>query len=559
MSVLDINIDEFKKLFDIARDVANVGYWEWDIKTNEVFWSKEKIDIYGEDRDEFEPSFEKFLAVIDEETKKKVLQEIDDVLSLKKDYYDLRHKIQLKTGKEVWVHEKAFLTFSKEKEPLKLIGIVYNITNEVLVLKRLKENLKHASYLENYDKLTNLRNRDSLHKLLDDYQEKSQDFWFIFLDIDNFKTINNIYGHLFGDLLLEKFSTILKEIFEDKSIYRYSSDEFVVIDLDDDINFKIIEFQNRLSSYIELDSKKLKVSACIGIARYPDNAKDTQECIKNAACALNLAKKSGRNKVLYYDSFMSNEILQKQILGENIQFAIDNDEFIPYFQPKVDSSRDVIVGFESLIRWNHDGEILPPGVFLDVAIENKLIGKLDVIMLEKSLQQLKEWHDSGLKTKVSVNFTDSDLQSSKILDIFQNYSQYLPYLVVEITETELLNLNMTNISRLKYMKNLGIKISLDDFGTGYSSLQYLHELPIDELKIDKSFIDLIPGNKKEEQLVKIIHSIVETFELDCVVEGVENIKQIEFLNNIGLDIIQGYFYYKPMDAIAATELLQTKG
>jgi len=557
MAIKNINIDEFKILFEMATDVANIGYWEWNIQTNDVFWSRQKIEIYGEDSKNFKPTFEKFLAVIDASTKERVLKEIDDVLSKKKSYYDLQHQIRLNTGKVAWVHEKAFVTYNNNGKPLRMLGIVYDITDKILTLEKLKISQQYSSFLSSHDQLTSLLNKNSLLENLHKILQESDPFSILFLDIDNFRIINNTYGHLFGDIVLQKVAYMLKELVGDNNCYRYSADEFVIIiDHASTLQQTLELIRTTFQKPISLSGNLLRIGFCIGISSYPKNAKDIQELIRDANTALLLAKTQGKEQILSYKSYMSDEISKQHLLLEALKDSIKEELFIPYYQPKVNALNKEIVSFESLVRWQSHGEAIPPNFFLHLATENGLINAIDHIMLKKSLAQLKSWHTNGYKISISVNFTNGDFNSIAIYKTLQEYREYLEFLTIEVTESELLNLSDEDLNHINEIKKLGIKLSLDDFGTGYSSLQYIHKLPLDELKIDKAFVDRIPGSSKDEDLVKIIKSIADTFKLSCVVEGVENEEQKEFFKNLNLTTIQGYFYSKPLTAEDATKVLK---
>ncbi|WP_152183541.1 bifunctional diguanylate cyclase/phosphodiesterase [Sulfurimonas indica] len=557
MAIQDINIDEFRTLFDMATDVAHVGYWEWDIQTNDVLWSRQKIEIYGEDSETFKPAFEKFLTVIDDETKERVLKEIDDVLNQKKKYYDLQHKIKLKNGKVAWVHEKAFVIYSDEGQPLRMIGIVYDITDKILTLEKLKISQEHTSFLKSHDQLTSLLNKNSLLKNLEAMSSESERFSILFLDIDNFRIINNTYGHLFGDIVLQKVGHMLQNTTCNNHCYRYSADEFVIIvNSECDLQKTLKNIKMTFSKPVSISGNLLRIGFCIGISSYPKNSTDIQELIKDANTALLLAKTQGKEQILFYESYMSDEISKQHLLLEALKDSIKEELFLPYYQPKVNSLTKEVVSFESLVRWESHGKVIPPSFFLHLARENNLINEIDLIMLKKSLAQLKIWHENGHKISISVNFTNDDFNSIAIYKVLQEYQEHLEYLTIEVTESELMNLSDEDLQHLNELKKLGVKLSLDDFGTGYSSLQYIHKLPLDELKIDKAFVDRIPGSSKDEDLVKIIKSIADTFKLSCIVEGVENEEQKEFFKKLNLTTIQGYFYSKPLTQEEATRVLE---
>ena len=294
----------------------------------------------------------------------------------------------------------------------------------------------------------------------------------------------------------------------------------------------------------------------MGVCSYPGKAQNARDMVKNANSALALAKSDRKGRVLFYEEYMSNYIAQKRKILDSLNDAVKDEKFTLFYQPKVDCVKGEIIGFEALVRWrNEDGDLISPGLFLPIAQKYGLMGKIDFIVLKKALAELKRWHERGFKITLSVNFNMSDFENRDILVLLEE-ADLLEFVTVEITENELMACSEKDMAILEWLKQLGLKISLDDFGTGYSSLRYIHKLPIDELKIDRAFVEHIPGDPKDEAMVQIIKSIVETFGLGCVVEGVERREQKEFFKKIGLTTIQGFYYGKPVDAKEATLLLE---
>ena len=557
MSIENITAEEFSKLFDLATDVASIGYWEWDIRTNEVLWSRQKIEIYGEDADDFQPTFEKFLTVIDQETRQRVMQEIELVLKGEKQYYDLQHEIALKNGKHAWVHEKAFVIRNEDQEPVRMIGIVRDITDDVKREEKLTFSTHYVSYLEEYDQLTGLKNKNLLFSDLRKIMDADSSLYLLFLDIDNFRTLNNSYGHLFGDRLLRSIASKLSSLVGCIRVYRYGADEFAIIveETCDNLEKVLSTIERIFSVPLIISGVSVQVRFSTGIAHFPQDTTDLQTLVKNANIALQVAKSDYTSSVVAYDNKMSEVLAQQQMIFENLEIAVRNESFIPYFQPKVNSETEKIVSFEALARWEIENAVIAPAFFLSIAKEKNLISEIDRIILKKTLAQLQLWHELGYEVEVSVNFTSKDFQNKGILALLDEYTSYLSYLTIEITENDMMNIEPQLLSAINAYRKKGIRISLDDFGTGYSSLHYLHSLPIDELKIDKLFVDGIPYNKNDADLVRIIKSIVDTFSFDCVVEGVEKAEQKAFFQDLGLNIIQGYIYARPMEGEAATILL----
>jgi len=358
-------------------------------------------------------------------------------------------------------------------------------------------------------------------------------------------------------MVIKRVGELLKQIAGSGYLYRYGGDEFVI--LYDGTEAETRTLTEKIESFFEKNvlilGKSLLITLSIGVCNYPKCARSAKDIVKNANSALAVAKSSGRSMVLFYEEYMGDLIARKRSVMDALSGAVNEEEFIVHYQPKVDSLEGKVLGFEALVRWrNEKGELIQPALFLPIAQEYGLMGKIDYIVLKKALAQLKEWHAMGFEISLSVNFNISDFEDRRILELLKE-ADLLSYVTIEITESELMACTQKELDFIEELKKLGLKISLDDFGTGYSSLRYIHKLPIDEMKIDRAFVENIPGDAKDEALVTIMKSIVDTFRLGCVVEGVERVEQKDFFQSLGLTTIQGYLYGKPMDEGEATQML----
>ncbi len=555
---LDISHEELQQLFELAQDVAHVGYWEWDTRSNAVHWSRQKIEIYGENSADFEPSFEKFLAVIDDRTRERVMAEIQAVLNGEKPFYDLQHQIRLRNGRKAWVHEKAFLTRDDEGRPLKLMGIVYDVTDKMLMLEELKDLESSQAWLKTHDALTGLLNREALEQRLTEATSREEAFVLVFVDLDDFKTINNAYGHLFGDVVLKRVGEALHRLLPEQA-FRYGADEFVLLLRPDEYDGIQRQLQRLFRKPATIIGNRISLAYACGSARFPSDGRSPAELIKNANSALTLAKQSNHERQLAFQPYMSELFSAERKTLDALHQALEEDAFQVYYQPKVDVARRVIVGFEALVRWQGpDGGLIPPTVFLPVAERHDLLHRIDHLVLKRAVKQLAQWNETGHRLQMSVNFTGRDFHHhDNMAWLLEEVAPELQQqLVMEITENELMQCDTSQLEVIHRLKAQGLKLSLDDFGTGYSSLRYLHQLPIDQLKIDRSFVRNLPGDRKDEQLVEIIRHIVQQFGLECVVEGIETEAQQAFFRHLGLNLMQGYLFSKPLPADQATVMLQ---
>ena len=312
---------------------------------------------------------------------------------------------------------------------------------------------------------------------------------------------------------------------------------------------------------ISIANTDLFVTFSIGISNFPQDGDTPTILLRNADTAMYKAKELGKNQYQFYNQEMTELAIQRAEIEHDLRLALENGELIPYFQPKFNALTNKIIGMEALIRWEHPIKgLIPPNDFITIAEEIGLIIPIDKFMMQKSIQIVQEWQKEGLDTGViSLNLSIKQLEKEDCIDTLKNlltsFSLIPEMLELEITENQIMNNPEISITILQEIRNLGIGISVDDFGTGYSSLSYLKRLPINKLKIDKSFIDDLPDDKDDVAITKAIIALAESLGLDLIAEGVETKEQLEFLVSKGCNIIQGYYYSKPLPAHAYRELL----
>jgi len=443
---------------------------------------------------------------------------------------------------------KEFLI--KELESIRYsLGVTFN---------RLENEQKELYKLSTKDTLSGLYNRlslfDNLSQLIAKAKRERKEFAVLFMDLDNFKDINDYLGHDVGDDILKYISSILlKSVRENDFVSRIGGDEFVVILPEFESNIKIVEIAQRIieniSKPIEKESEVLYVSASVGIVIYPKDGENVAELIKNADIAMYKAKELGKNQFHFFTEELHNNIEQKISIQNAMKDALEKGYFELYYQPKVDIKEDKIVSCEALVRWNDPKKgVIAPDLFIQIAEENGFIIKLGEWVMKEGAKQIKKWHNTELHDlKVSLNvsayqfydpkFYDKVLQATKQIDISK--------FDLEITESAFLKDTNKNIKTIEQIKDIGISLSLDDFGTGFSSLSYLRQIPVDTLKIDKSFIDAY-NEINGESFIALIVNIGKILGLNIVAEGVESKKQLDFLKEIGCSQVQGYYYSKPL-------------
>ena len=405
------------------------------------------------------------------------------------------------------------------------------------------------------DHLTRLGNKNYLikeiQKLINENNEK---FCVVFLDLDNFKELNDFYGHSIGDeLIIEVSETLKKFIKQDEVLTRIGGDEFVLVLKECELN----NIKKRINFLLQLlnqqwviREQELTTSASIGVTIYPDDGNSSEELLKNADIAMYEAKKHGKNDFVIFNNKVKQDIDKMFILKNKLKKAIENNEFELYFQPKLDIN-EKIIGCEALIRWNSEDGVVSPALFIPLAEKSGLIYEIGKWVIFEAFKQVKKWEENKYLKNLSIAFNVSVVQMKHehflidIEDAIETVNPNIANLDMEITESVFMANKQKSIHLLTLIRDMGFRIDLDDFGTGYSSLSVLKEFHIDVLKIDKSFIDEITYDQGKIY-VKTIIDMAKNLHIKTVAEGVETKEQVDILKELGIDIFQGYYFAKPL-------------
>jgi cyclic di-GMP phosphodiesterase Gmr len=441
-----------------------------------------------------------------------------------------------------------------------------DVTEELRARDRLVE-------LANTDVLTGLLNRHAIDVHIKQVlgQENPSPFGLIFLDLDNFKTVNDHYGHITGDGLINKVAERLGQcIGSNDVVARLGGDEFVIFVADASRHVletaaeKIIE---RMKAPFTLNCAEVYSSCSIGIALYPEHGKTVEELIRSADTAMYAAKSDGKRTYRIFTEEMNRKISEYMWLDTNLRRALEENQFELYYQPKIALSSGKVESVEALIRWNHpERGMVSPGVFIPYAEESGLIVPLGRWVMETAAKQAGVWKRQGLNVRVAINLSARQLQVPTILEDFTRAilsNDLTPSMVdLELTESCLVADERLAHYLIRMFRELGAQVHLDDFGTGYSSLSQLSRLPLDVLKLDGSFIKSIHLDAKARALVRSMVAVGHELNLKIVAECVETEEQMEFLRNIGVDFVQGHLFGKPMKVSDFNQWLagsETKG
>ncbi|MDF2589874.1 MAG: diguanylate cyclase/phosphodiesterase [Anaerocolumna sp.] len=433
-------------------------------------------------------------------------------------------------------------------------------------LKKSQDKVKKLAYT---DYLTELPNRLAFTEMLDSVMLTLRNEEVVALmdvDLDNFKNINDTLGHSYGDeLLIDVTHRLRQAIDENDYLARVGGDEFVVLtqNLNDigEYESKIKKIQKTFDYPFVLAMKEYFITVSIGITLAPKDGKTTQMLIKNADSAMYAAKENGKNTFVYFNDSINEKLMEKIQTQSELRKAIENQEFVVYYQPQINLETDKIVGFEALIRWQHPTKgIISPGEFISLAEETGLIVPIGNWVLKQACLQLRHWEDLGFTDLVmAVNISVRQFKDKEFIHMVQDVIEETginpKQLELEITESIALDDIDYSVTIIRKLKDLGVAFSLDDFGTGYSSMNYLKRLPVNNLKIDKSFVDSVLDNRSDQSIVQTIITLAQTLDLIVIAEGVEKNEQEQFLKTVKCDKAQGYLYSKPVPKEAAEQLL----
>lgn len=515
---------------------------------------KDLVIFYGNNKETLGYDDE-FIIMTFDEVKKYVHKDYIDTLvqDLRQNTEEIEIKLINNSGKEHWVSVKGFSKIDSEGNLLEFEGYIHNITNE-------KEAKLMLEYVSSYDEVTGLNNskhfKSIIENILKNLMLLESRGALILINIDNFKFINDTYGHNYGDIFLKKFSDDLKKIFNFNEILcRFGGDEFLLfipyIDNFKDIKGIIRKIKGILKFPYNINGKKIFTSASIGITVFPDDGENFEVLLQNADVAMYRAKSNGKNQWQIFNSNIYREIKRIYSIQRGLRTALENNEMFVVFQPKVRLSDDEVNGFEALLRWKGcEIGIVSPGEFIPVAESTRLIIPIGKFVLREVFKKVKYLLLQGYDNfKIAVNLSEIQLREGDLVEylnsLIDEFEVSPRYIEIEITESMIMKSVDRNIEYLLELKKLGASIALDDFGTGYSSFNHLTKLPIDVLKLDRSFVvDMIDNHKSRyviENMIQLSHKLGIT----VVAEGVEEKEQVEYLKSIECDTIQGYYYSKP--------------
>ncbi|HDR2751642.1 MULTISPECIES: cyclic di-GMP phosphodiesterase [Enterobacter] len=467
--------------------------------------------------------------------------------------YEVERWIKTRKGQRLFLFRNKFVHSGSGKNEIYLICSGTDITEE----RRAQERLR---VLANTDTITGLPNRNAIHELISDAIEARGEtqVGVVYLDLDNFKKVNDAYGHMFGDQLLQAVALAILSCLDDGQILaRLGGDEFIVLATDTSqgtLEAMASRILTRLRQPFRIGLIEIYTGCSLGIALAPQHGIDRESVIRNADTAMYTAKESGRGKFCVFSPEMNQRVFEYLWLDTNLRKALDNDQLLIHYQPKM-TWRGEIRSLEALVRWQSpERGLIPPLEFISYAEESGLIVPLGRWVMLDVVRQVAKWRDKGINLRVAVNVSARQLADQTIFsDLKQALKdlnfEYCP-IDVELTESCLIENEELALSVIQQFSQLGAQIHLDDFGTGYSSLSQLARFPIDAIKLDQSFVRDIHKQSISQSLVRAIVAVAQALNLQVIAEGVESAKEDAFLTKNGVNERQGYLFAKPMPAAA---------
>lgn len=566
---------DVKEQLEYAINGTKDGLWDWNLQTNEVYFSIPWKEMLGYKDDELSNSVETWEKIMHPDDLAQVKQDVAFSHEVPGRLYENIHRLRHKNGNWVWILTRGQTIFNKEGKAIRMVGFHTDITKQKeleYTLEKQNEELRQAEekyiikqeelhFQANHDALTGLPNRllfnDRLIQSIEKAKRKKLKFALLFIDLDHFKEINDSLGHDIGDEILKTVTSRLRASKRDEdTLARLGGDEFTII-LEDlhhiqDASLVASKILKSLSQPMNVNDNVLYVSSSIGISLYPDDGKSAQSLLKFADSAMYKAKEEGRNNFQYYNTTLTELAFERVLMETSLRTGLKNNEFVVYYQAQVNGNTDAIIGMEALVRWQHPTMgLVYPDKFIPLAESTGLIIELDRYVMKMAMRQVSEWYKQGFNPGVlSINLSVKQLQKDDFITMFKELIEETnckyEWIALEVTEGQVMTRPEEAVTILQAISDTGIEIAIDDFGTGYSSLAYLKRLPIDKLKIDKVFVKDLPNDEEDVGITEAVIALAKSLNLKVIAEGVETQEQKDFLVENGCENIQGYYYSKPI-------------
>ncbi len=553
-------LDISEERYELAMSVANDGLFDWNMETDEVLFDNRYYTMAQYNPGDFPQSYEQWVQRIHVEDRAQVISRVQNYIDGKINKYDIEFRFLRKDGSYVWIRARGgIVSHDKTGKPLRFLGTHSDITDR----KKIEKQITTHAY---YDSLTSLPNRflslERLDLLIKKAERKQYKIAVLFLDLDDFKKVNDSLGHEVGDRVLIEAASRLKSIIRNEdTVGRLGGDEFILL-LDglkkstdaEPVAKKLIQ---KYQLPFTIDKRELILTTSVGIAIYPEDGSTAARLLRHADAAMYNAKALGRNTFSFFTEELNHKVVRRLALEEQLHGALKRKEFIVYFQPKIDIANGHIMGAEALLRWSNPvlGQV-SPDEFIPLVEQSGLIISLGEFVLKQPLTILKQWqHLEQVKNEqfsIAINLSPRQFRDPRLADTFiqliKQYGLSFHLIELEITEGILMSGHHYINDSLLQLSQSGLLLAMNDFGTGYSSLSYLRKYPFNIVKIDRSFINEMDSNHNDRELINSIISMAHSLNLKVVAEAVETESQLNYLRQIGCDYAQGYYFSKPLSA-----------
>ena len=576
------DLEKNRESLENAQRIAHLGSWEWELPRDTVRWSDETYRILGIAPGAVTPSFSAFLHYVHPDDRHAIQESIRRLLKMR-EFVGQVVRIQRHDGSVRHAQLQGVRHLDSTGSVARLSGTIQDVTE----IKEAEERIRHLAY---YDGITGLPNRqffiERLQQALVHAKRYQRLLGLLSLDLDQFKRINDTLGHSAGNELLLSVSQRLSDAVRAPDTFAHDGKETVfgrdvgstVARLGgDEFSLLITELTHyhdaakvarrlleELRKPFRVAKQEVFVSVSVGLALYPLDGDDAETLIKNAGAAMHFAKDQGRDNYQFYSRAMNATALEKLSMEAQLRKALERDELLLHYQPKIRPKTGEIVGLEALIRWKHpELGLVPPAQFIPLAEETGLIIPIGEWVLLNACRQNQDWQRLGYPpVHVAVNIASLHFRQGtlgqSVATALQKSGLHPSWLELEVTESMLMDSAETTLATLSTLKGMGVRLAIDDFGTGYSSLSYLKRFPLDALKIDRSFVKDLPRDAEDAAIAKAIIAMAHSLKLEVVAEGVETAEQLAFLQQHGCDLVQGFLFGKPVAAAALHDLLSGK-
>ncbi|WP_156774640.1 EAL domain-containing protein [Alkalilimnicola ehrlichii MLHE-1] len=548
-----------------AQQIAHLGSWVSDFVRNEIRWSDEVYRIFGLTPGEWGGTEAAFMEAVHPEDRARVRQAIDESMRPNGPPYDIEHRIQRPDGSVRIVHQKGTVAFDADGRPLRMAGVVHDITE-------MREAERRLQYLSHHDVLTELPNRTlfqiRLRQAISEAQAEKGCFALVHIGLDRFRSVNEGVGHHAGDQVLQQVARRLEACLRPgETLARLGGDEFAVLLAgagdDAEVAAGVDRLLAPLQELFRVGEDEFYVPGSAGVALYPHDCSSPGELMQRAEAAMHRAKQEESTRLAYYSAEMNQRARARVALESRLRRAVDRMEgFYLDYQPRVETATGRIIGLEALLRWREgEGPVHSPATFVPVLEQTGLIMELGEWIVGEACRQARAWRQAGLPpVQLAVNLAAPQFRDPAMPGIIEGAlgEAGLPpgNLELEVTESMLMREVTSVIDTLGQFRDMGVRVAMDDFGTGYSSLAYLRRFPIDVLKIDRSFVNDLYADESGAAIIRTILSLADNLGMESVAEGVERPEQHAFLCREGCHAVQGYLFSRPASPEVCARMLR---